>query len=132
MRGVRRVILLIGSAAALSAFGCEEPLRFDVTGTWTGGSAQDHSGREVMTLRQDDEDITGLVCRISSGHRVFFDVPVSGRYPRVTFAYFGDTVTGWATGEHLIVARRSGSVSYELRFTRTSTSEYEECHNAPP
>jgi hypothetical protein len=68
MRSARRVILLIGTAAPLSALGCEEP-RFDLTGTWTGGSSQDHSGREILTLRQDEDDITGLVYRISSGHR---------------------------------------------------------------
>jgi hypothetical protein len=106
---------------------------FDLSGTWQGGFPNEHSAREVMTLRQDQSGaISGVVCRISSGHRVFQDVPVSGRYPSFTFQYFGDTVTGWAAAEDLIVARRAGYTAGEMNFTRVDSSDYEDCASAPP
>jgi hypothetical protein len=127
-----RAILLCCAVGTLASPGCGARRRFDLSGTWSGGFAQDHSAREVMTLRQDGDAISGLVCRISSLHRVFYDVPVSGRYPMFTFPYFADTVTGWAAGEDLIVANRTGAVSYEMHFTRTDASDYEACRNAAP
>jgi hypothetical protein len=105
---------------------------FDLTGTWQGGFPNEHSAREFMTLRQDDGAISGVICRLSSGHRVFNDVPVSGRYPTFTFQYFGDTVTGRAAAEDLIVAHRAGYTAGDMNFTRTSSSDYETCASALP
>ena len=106
---------------------------FDLSGTWQGGFPNEHSSYEVMTLRQDQGGaISGVICRLSSGHRVFHDVPVSGRYPTFTFQYFGDTVTGIAAAEDLIVAHRAGYTAGEMNFVRANSSDYEGCANAPP
>jgi hypothetical protein len=117
---------------ALYAGGCGHRRMFDLSGTWQGGLSSEHSAYEVMTLRQDGGTISGVICRISSGHRIFHDVPVSGRYPSFTFQYFGDTVTGWAAAEDLIVAYRPGSTAGDLTFIRASASDYERCASAPP
>jgi hypothetical protein len=126
---MRRLLLAL---LALGAPSCGHEDVFDLSGTWSGGSSTDHSARQVLTIWQDGRDITGLVCRISSGHRVFYDVPVSGRYPTFTFPYFGDTVTGAPTDENTIVAYRRGSVSDEMHFTRASSDDYEQCRSASP
>ena len=77
--------------------------------------------------------ITGLACRLSSGHRIFADGPVSGRYPSFTFAYGGDTITGWAAAEDSIVAYRSSIGEQQpIRFRREAASEYDHCTNARP
>ena len=75
---------------ALYAAGCGHRRMFDLTGTWQGGFPNEHSSYEIMTLRQDEGGaISGLVCRLSSGHRIFHDVPVSGKYPGFTSSTSG-------------------------------------------
>jgi hypothetical protein len=123
----------VGPAIALAfAFACGEGRVFDVTGTWQGGLASEHSAYQVMTLQQQDGVISGFICRISSGHRIFRDVPVSGRYPLFTFQYAGDTVTARAESDDLIVASRAGSTAGQWTFVRASFSVYEDCINASP
>jgi hypothetical protein len=122
---------IVASILAVSASGCANREVFDLTGTWQGSESTDRNASVVMMLRQDDRDVTGVVCRVSSGRRVFYDVPVSGRYPRVAFEYFGATVNGRASGNDLIVVYRRDPVFEELHFSRASSAEYERCRNAP-
>jgi hypothetical protein len=86
-----------------------------------------------MLLRQDGNDITGTACRTSSGHLIYRDTPVTGRYPRVGFQGFGcrfdggivstDQLTGWNV---------CNDTKEQWFFQRVSLSEYQACVNAGP
>jgi len=112
---------------------------FPVDGTWRGGTATDHFASYVMQLRQDGDRISGVVCRVSSLHRVFFDRPVSGRYPWMSFdtALDGDPVRVRVdlriVGENRITGTDNNpraNIPPTNDLVRAPSVTYEECRNA--
>jgi hypothetical protein len=112
---------------------------YAVEGTWERCCASgDHFGSYVMQLRRDGDAISGVVCRLSSGHRVFVDRLVSGRYPRMSFDASADNSGASrldlrSVEDNLITGTDNNpytSATYD--FVRVPSGTYERCKSAAP
>ncbi len=128
MRSVLAGVLAMGLAA------CHSHDVFRIDGTWRGGYTGEHSAYYVMTLQQQGDQVSGVLCRISSLHRIFFDLPVHGRYPRVEADLAYGRFEGGIVSDDQIhgLFRLSGGFQQEWWFQRVPASEYEQCRNASP
>ena len=112
---------------------------YSADGTWyRGGVSGDHFGSYVMQLRRDGDRITGVACRLSSGHRIFVDRPVSGKYPQMSFDHSLDNSGTFRidlriVDDDLITGIDNNPVAaFTYEFARAPGSNYEECASARP
>jgi len=122
------------AVVALLLTSCGERIIFPVDGAWLrGGISGDHSGIIVMLLKQDGNNITGSACRTSSGHLIYRDTPVTGRYPRVGFQVLGCQFEGGITStDQLVGSNTCNDTTQQWFFQRASPSDYNACVNASP
>jgi hypothetical protein len=124
----------ISIAAACLIGACGHSQTYSMDGAWIrGGVSGDHFGIIVLLLREEDGRVTGTACRTSSGHLIFRDVPVTGRYPRLTFESGAGRYAGGVISDEFI----NGFFQYpggsqEWTFRRTSPSDYDACQSARP
>src|SRR5688572_27137041 len=79
-----RVKTIAIAALALSGASCNLAGPSEsVTGIWSASLGA--TSFVVMTLHQDDDDITGTACARSDGVLLYHGVPVRGDHPRVEF-----------------------------------------------
>ena len=129
---MRRAVALL---PALVVVACHDQEMFSMDGTWRrGGLGTDHSGFVVMRLEQQGDRVTGLLCRTESGHSIFRGQPVSGRYPRVEFEYYGRRFEGGIVADDQIHGFLPVRPDFqeEWFFTRTSSDDFDRCQSAAP
>jgi hypothetical protein len=104
----------------------------DLTGTWTArvlgpGTFEQYQ----MTIRQDDDTITGRACATSFNQLLYKDVPVTGGYPNLQFTVTASetqpccsAIAGRAfkgkQDKTMDIVGSYGSI--DLRFVRSETS----------
>jgi hypothetical protein len=120
----------------LALAACHHGVIFPMAGTWMrGGISGDHFGLVAMQLADDGTRVNGVVCYSESGHLIYRDVPVSGRYPRLAFDRpGGGRFEGGITSPDSINGffRLAGAGEQEWMFQRTSASVYESCRTSRP
>jgi hypothetical protein len=128
-----RVAGVVMLAASLPA--CHHRDVFPMDGTWArGGISGDHLGIYVMQVTVEGSRVTGVACRSSSGYLIFRDVPVTGRYPIVSFALpNGGRYEGAITSPDVIEGAALGSSPTQYwTFVRWPASAYDDCRNSNP
>jgi hypothetical protein len=128
MRSSRRRVPGLLAALAGLASACAPGPTFD--GTWESERlAADPEGYWVLTLTQDDEDVSGAACHVERG-RIQDNPEIVGRHPYVfiPFAPDADLILK-IDGEDRMSATLRG---YEVgTFHRAAAAEYQECMSAP-
>jgi hypothetical protein len=129
---LRRLALLV--AGALLVGSCGEDQTFPIDGAWVrGGISGDHSGAIYLLLTQDGDTVVGTACRLSSGHRIYKDVTVTGRYPRISFLVSGCRFDGGIiSADQLSGYYECGGERQQWFFERRPPADYESCVNANP
>jgi hypothetical protein len=127
-----RVVYVVILAAWLPV--CRHREVFPMDGTWArGGISGDHSGLYVMQITDEGSRVTGAVCHSSSGYLIFRDVPVTGRYPFVSFDLpSGNRYDGAITSPDLIEPVLGSASTPYWKFTRSPAFVYDDCRNSHP
>jgi hypothetical protein len=123
---------LLLMALLLTLIGCGQP--FPIDGVWLrGGISGDHFGLVALRLTQQGDQIAGTACYTEDGHLIYRDVPVSGRYPSVTYSVsFGGFVGEIVSDSEIQGQFSSGGGQDPWTFQRSTMDTYTRCVGASP
>jgi hypothetical protein len=121
---------------ALAITACHHGVTFPMDGTWArGGISGDHFGQVVMQIADDGTRVTGVACYWDSGYVIYSDVPLTGRYPRVSYSVAvpgggeGHFDGGIISPDEIHGTWYSGPSHGDWIFQRASASTYDACRN---